>query len=31
LQCGFSTSQYFASVFKKWEGVSPTNFKEKSL
>lgn len=26
--CGFNTSQYFSSVFKKWVGVSPLQFKE---
>jgi len=28
LDCGFKTSQYFSSVFRKWVGVSPMCFKE---
>jgi AraC family L-rhamnose operon regulatory protein RhaS len=27
LECGFSSSQYFASVFKKMEGVSPREYR----
>jgi|SaaInlStandDraft_1057018.scaffolds.fasta_scaffold19128_3 AraC-like DNA-binding protein len=28
-ECGFRTSQYFSSVFKKWVGISPLLFKNK--
>jgi AraC family L-rhamnose operon regulatory protein RhaS len=27
MQCGFTTSQYFATVFKKWTGKTPTEYK----
>jgi YesN/AraC family two-component response regulator len=30
-KCGFSDSNYFARVFKKYEGVTPTQFQQKSL
>ena len=28
LDCGFSTSQYFSSVFRKYAGVSPTHYRK---
>ena len=28
MDCGFSTSQYFSSVFRKYSGVSPTHYRE---
>ncbi len=28
LKCGFSTSQYFSSVFRKFEGLSPMQYKK---
>lgn len=28
LDCGFSTSQYFSSVFRKYAGVSPSDYRE---
>jgi len=28
MECGFTTSQYFATVFKKWNGQTPTEFKK---
>jgi AraC family L-rhamnose operon regulatory protein RhaS len=27
MECGFTTSQYFATVFKKWTGKTPTIYK----
>jgi AraC family L-rhamnose operon regulatory protein RhaS len=27
MECGFTTSQYFATVFKKWTGKTPTEYK----
>ncbi|MDR1964768.1 MAG: AraC family transcriptional regulator [Planctomycetaceae bacterium] len=27
MQCGFTTSQYFATVFKKWTGKTPSEYK----
>lgn len=27
MECGFTTSQYFATVFKKWNGKTPSEFK----
>jgi len=30
LECGFTTSQYFATVFKKWNGQTPSDFKNDS-
>ncbi|GHT18415.1 hypothetical protein FACS1894189_6310 [Planctomycetales bacterium] len=27
MQCGFTTSQYFATVFKKWTGKTPTEYR----
>jgi AraC family L-rhamnose operon regulatory protein RhaS len=31
LNCGFSSSQYFATIFRKWTGMSPTEFRRKIL
>ena len=28
---GFSTSSYFATVFKKYEGITPTNYRKRLL
>lgn len=28
MDCGFSTSQYFSSVFRKYSGVSPTDYRK---
>ena len=28
MDCGFSTSQYFSSVFRKYSGVSPSHYRE---
>jgi AraC family L-rhamnose operon regulatory protein RhaS len=28
MECGFTTSQYFATVFKKWTGKTPTEYKK---
>ena len=28
MDCGFSTSQYFSSVFRKYSGVSPSDYRE---
>jgi AraC family L-rhamnose operon regulatory protein RhaS len=28
MQCGFTTSQYFATIFKKWTGKTPTEYKK---
>ena len=30
MDCGFSTSQYFSSVFRKYSGVSPTDYRKQS-
>ncbi|MDN4073011.1 response regulator transcription factor [Fictibacillus terranigra] len=30
-ECGFYDSNYFARVFKKYEGISPTQFQQQSL
>jgi AraC family L-rhamnose operon regulatory protein RhaS len=30
MECGFTTSQYFATVFKKWNGQTPSEFKNDS-
>lgn len=29
LDCGFYSSQYFADTFKKWNGISPSEFRKK--
>ena len=31
LQCGFNTSQYFSSVFRKYAGESPSDFRKRNL
>ena len=31
MKCGFTTSQYFATVFKKWNGKTPSEFKKDSV
>lgn len=31
LSCGFSTSQYFATVFKKWTGKTPSEYKQETV